>query len=141
MNNNGRENPIVLDNTPENVGKERNITGDRVPPDPPTTLPVRNNGEAFGIARHYVAEHMEIKLSIEFPLKNGLKVNDVALFFKRFITIFFAVDNDIYLLTQKEVEYGGGDMLIAPPVKKKAAFSRLVLGKEKESARGAAPFK
>ena len=36
-----QENPIVIDDTQENVGKERSLTDERVPPAPPTKLSVR----------------------------------------------------------------------------------------------------
>ena len=89
----------MLDDTQENVVKERSLIDERVPLAPPTTLPVRHNGDACGIARHDVAEHVEIELSIEFPLKNGHKVNDVALLFKRFISVLSAADKNIRIVT------------------------------------------
>ena len=89
----------MLDDTQEIVGKEHILTNEKVSPYPPTTIPVNNNEEAFGIACHNIVEHMEIKLSIEFPLKNGYRVNDVVLYFKGFITVLFTADKDILLLT------------------------------------------
>ena len=38
-----------------------------------------------------------IKLSIKFPLQHGHHSNDIALFFKRFITILFAANRSILL--------------------------------------------
>ena len=65
------------------------------PPNPPN-LGSRPSGLPFGV--NSVSGHREvIKLSIEFPLRNGNSGNDIALFFKRFITVLFAANKKILL--------------------------------------------
>ena len=43
------------------------------PPQEPTILPSKN-GAAFGVKTHDIADQIEIKLAIEFPLKGGKKL-------------------------------------------------------------------
>ena len=69
------------------------------PPNPPN-LGSRNMGEPFGVCHNNVDQREVIKLSIEFPLRNGNSGNDIALFFKRFITVLFAANREI-LLTKR----------------------------------------
>ena len=69
------------------------------PPNPPN-LGSRNMGEPFGVRHNNVDQREVIKLSIEFPLRNGNSGNDIALFFKRFITVLFAANREI-LLTKR----------------------------------------
>ena len=47
---------------------------------PPSLLPLRNNGEAFGIVNHDLGKREEIKLLIEFMLQNNTHGNDATLF-------------------------------------------------------------
>ena len=65
------------------------------PPNPPN-LGARHTGLPFGV--NTTVDHREvIKLSIESPLRNGNSGNDIALFFKRFITVLFAANREILL--------------------------------------------
>ena len=66
------------------------------PPPEPTTLPPRQPA-AFEINQTF-DNNNEIKLAIEFPLKGGKQANDVALFFKRFMTVLMAANKGINLL-------------------------------------------
>jgi len=54
------------------------------PPGPPSLLPVQGNGEAFSVSKNDRVKREEIKLSIEFPLKNGSQGNDISLFLSGF---------------------------------------------------------
>jgi len=69
-----------------------------VPPDPPSLLPQRARGAPFGIQKQTVNTRQELKLSIEFPLSKSKHGNDTALFFKRFMTVLFALSKDLQLL-------------------------------------------
>ena len=66
------------------------------PPPEPTTLPSRQSA-AFETPQAFDNTN-EIKLAIEFPLKGGKQANDVALFFKRFMTVLMAANKGIKLL-------------------------------------------
>ena len=57
---------------------------------------MRPTGLQFG-GNSEVGHREVIKLSIEFPLRNGNSGNDIALFFKRFITVLFAANREILL--------------------------------------------
>ena len=67
------------------------------PPGPPSLLPVQGNGEAFSVSKNDRVKREEIKLSIEFPLKNGSQGNDISLFFKRFLSALMAANKEILL--------------------------------------------
>ena len=66
------------------------------PPNPPT-LGAQQRREPFGVCHTHVGRREIIKLSIEFPLKSGNSGNDIALFFKRFITVLFTANRKILL--------------------------------------------
>ena len=69
-----------------------------VPPDPPSLLPRIKRGAAFGVQKCAIDTRQELKLSIEFPLSKGKSGNDIALFYKRFMTVLFASTKDMQLL-------------------------------------------
>ena len=66
------------------------------PPNPPN-LTSRHRGQPFGVSPTDVGYKELIKLLIEFPLRQGNSGNDVALFFKHFITVLFAANREILL--------------------------------------------
>ena len=82
-------------NTHAGLSKEVNSI---LPPDPPSLLPQRANGAAFGIQKQVVDTRQELKLSIEFPLSKSKNGNDIVLFYKRFMTVIFASSKDLQLL-------------------------------------------
>ena len=69
--------------------RERNSS----PPPIPITLPSRQSS-AFEV-NPAVESCIKIKLAIEFLLKRGKHLNDVALFLKRFMAVLMAANSDI----------------------------------------------
>ena len=57
------------------------------PPNPPN-LTSRHRGQPFGVSSNAVGCKEVIKLSIEFPLRQGNSGNNIALFFKR-LSLYF----------------------------------------------------
>ena len=70
----------------------------RLPPASPSLLPQRPRGSSFGIQTQGVDTRQELKLSIEFPLSQRKSGNDIAMFFKRFMSVLFQASNDLQLL-------------------------------------------
>ena len=68
------------------------------PPHAPSLLPKSAGGAEFTLPKQPADTRQELKLSIEFPLSRGKSGNDIALFFKRFMSILFACGTDIQLL-------------------------------------------
>ena len=78
------------------LGDTNSPTNTTVPPSPPNLSSKHPTGP-FGIFNNDQDRREVIKLSIEFPLQQGNRGNDVALFFKRFITVLFAANRHILL--------------------------------------------
>ena len=70
-----------------------------LPPDPLSLLPQQASWATFGIQKQVVGTRQELKLSIKFPLSKSKNGNDIALFYKRFMTIIFASNKDLQALT------------------------------------------
>ena len=66
------------------------------PPNPPN-LTSQTRGRPFDVSRTAVARREVIKLSIEFPLRQGNNRNNIALFFKKIITVLFTANTEILL--------------------------------------------
>ena len=66
------------------------------PPVPPSLLPVQGNGEAFSVSEYDRVKREEIKLSIEFPLKNGSQGNDISLFLSGFYRLSWQLIKKYY---------------------------------------------
>lgn len=66
------------------------------PPGPPSLLPVQGNGEAFSVSKNDRVKREEIKLSIEFPLKNGSQGNDISLFLSGFYRLSWQLIRKYY---------------------------------------------
>ena len=70
----------------------------KLPPESPSLLPQRPRGASFGTQKQGVDTRQELKLSIEFPLSQRKSGNDIAMFFKRFMSVLFQASNDVQLL-------------------------------------------
>ena len=69
-----------------------------IPPDPPSLLPQQGGGAGFSVQKNVVDTRQELKLIIEFPLSRNRSGNDIAMFYKRFMTVLFAASRDLQLL-------------------------------------------
>ena len=104
---------IALSNNGSNESQEFNVTktnrdahkeystevNTKFPPASPSLLPQRPRGSSFGSQKQGVDTRQELKLSIEFPLSHRKSGNDIAMFFKRFMSVLFQASNDLQLLT------------------------------------------
>jgi len=65
------------------------------PPDPPSLLRGKTRVAAIGVRKRAIDNRQVLKLSIEFLLSKGKSGNDIALFYKRFMTVLFTSTTDM----------------------------------------------
>ena len=73
-------------------------TGQNEPHPPPTLQITQGSNGRFDLRKADTGQRDVIKLSVEFSLKIKGSINDVSLFFKRFLTVLLAANMYIQVL-------------------------------------------
>ena len=95
---NGEPPDINKDNDFSDATDSSNRVNTAVPPSAPSLLQKSGRGATFGVPKQKVDTCQELKSIIEYLLSKGKNGNDIALFYKQFISVLFSCGSDIQLL-------------------------------------------